>query len=149
MKQKYYHITRLETCDKILIEGLRCDNEGNIFVFENKSVKVNMGLGSVVITAADHIALNQVFIEDECAMLEIDSKGITGELLPDNVAEATAKLQWIIKQKNIEPKYIKVFTIFKPTNAMKSFYDRLIKEGRLKWEGPGPAPWETNKDPNG
>lgn len=145
MEQKYYHVTRLETYEKILLEGLKCNNEGNIFVFENKAVKQIIGNEEFIIKAADHIALNQVFIKGKCVMLEIDSKGITGKILPDNVAESTAKLQWIIKQKIIEPKHINFFAIFKPVDAMKGFINRLIKEGKVEWKGPGPAPWETNK----
>ena len=110
MKKYYYHIT--ENDDKIinsiLSNGLTCDEEGNIFLFENKSIKGY----DVVNTVADCIANNQIFVK-EYAMFEIDSKGITSELIQDEVAELTYKLQWIAKQQKIESKYIDLFNIYK------------------------------------
>ena len=50
----------------------------------------------------DLIAMNQIFAE-EYAQISIDPEGIQVELEPDNVAEFSAKWQWIVKQPFIDP----------------------------------------------
>lgn len=106
----YYHITenKPETIASILKEGLKADTEGCIFLFENISLIHN----DVKNTIADLIAENQIFLP-EYVMFEIDPKGITGELLNDNVAEFSSKWQWIVKQPKIEAKYLNLFGIYK------------------------------------
>ena len=112
---KYYHITNadIKILNSILINGLMGDDEGNIFLFEDKSITIN-GIRNNI---SDCIAHNQLFLS-EYYLLEINSKGIKGELLQDNVAEFSAQWQWIVKQKKIWPSYIKVCgrvkTIYKP-----------------------------------
>lgn len=112
---KYYHITEIELIDSILKEGLKANEDGEIFLFENKSIRVN----NVVNTVADCIAMNQIFL-DEYVMFEIDSKGISLELINDNVGELSHKQQWIAIQPLIEPNYISVFGIYK--TGYKNFY---------------------------
>lgn len=114
---KYYHITRKskETIKSIQSNGLTCDEDGNIFLFENKSI----GHDGVINTIADCVAQGQIFL-DEYVMFEIDSKGITAELIPDEVAEFGAKFQWIAKQPKIDYKYINIFGTYK--NEFKPFY---------------------------
>ncbi len=111
-KVNYYHITlnNKEVINSILQNGLYCDEEGNIFVFENKSIKSNItGRTNYV---SDLIANGQLGYKN-FVMFEIDSEGITGQLLPDNVAEISARHQWIAKQPIIEPKYINYFGKYK------------------------------------
>lgn len=91
----------------ILRDGLRCNSEGQIFLFENKSIGLT---GSKVIkTVADCVASTQVGIS-RYTMLEINTDGVLSELIPDQVGELTAKFQWYIMQKRIKPEYISVFT---------------------------------------
>lgn len=114
---KYYHITKknVNTIKSILSNGLICDEEGYIFLFENKSIEIN----GVINTIADIIAAEQLFL-DVYVMFEIDSKGIISELIPDNVAEYSSKFQWIAKQPKIDCKYINIFGGYK--NEFKPFY---------------------------
>ena len=110
---KYYHITDKKNLSTILKEGLKANEEGDIFIFENKSIVFN----SVVNTVADCIAHNQIFL-DEYVMIEIAFEGITSEVINDNVAELSSALQWIVRQPLIEPKYLSLYgkykTAYKP-----------------------------------
>ena len=112
---KYYHITAKENLPKILKEGLKANEEGEIFLFENKSIRVN----SVVNTVADCIAHNQVFLE-QYVMFEIANEGITSELINDNVGELTSSLQWIAKQPLIELKHLEFYGYY--VTGYKLFY---------------------------
>jgi hypothetical protein len=91
-KTNYYHISDIKNKNKILKEGLKA-NEGMIFLFSE-------------ITVADDIAFSQVGIT-EFSVFEIDPNGINVTPIPDNVAEFSAKFQWIVKQNLIEAKHIK------------------------------------------
>ena len=105
---KYYHITDKNNLSTILREGLKANEEGDIFIFENKSVVFN----SVVNTVADCIAYNQIFL-DEYVMIEIALEGIVSDIINDNVGEASSDLQWIVKQPLIEPKYLSFYGYYK------------------------------------
>lgn len=108
--KSYYHITPYskKTHLSILANGLNCDNEGHIFLFENVSLKI----GSVKNDVCDMIAANQLGIK-KYLMYEIAPEGIETELIPDNVGELSAKHQWIAKQPTIKPEHINLFGIFK------------------------------------
>jgi hypothetical protein len=114
---KYYHITSTdkEKTESILKNGLRCNSEGEIFVFENKSI----GLNNITNTIADCIANNQIFL-NEYVMFEIDDKGFNAELINDNVGEMSSNQQWFIKQSFVDKKYLQIYGVFK-TNY-KNFY---------------------------
>lgn len=107
---KYYHITRNseKIISSILSEGLKDNEEGDIFLFENKS----FGINGIINNVADHIAANQIFL-NKYVMFEVDTDGINGDLIPDRVADYSAKFQWIAKQPIIEAKHINIFGIFK------------------------------------
>lgn len=113
MEKYYYHITDPKNVKNIIKEGLIANEDGDIFLFENKSIGTPIGEGKMkIICVADHIARNQVFLE-KYAMFEISADGIEGDLIKDNVCEITAELQWIVKQQRIAPEYIKPFGLFK------------------------------------
>lgn len=109
---KYYHITSLEDLRGILKTGLNGTVEGQIFVMTDKR-------------CAPSIAVTQCGYEDY-VLLEINSKGITGKIEMDNVAELTAKWQRIIYQKVIDPKYIRPLGIYKV--SISKYYENLIKQ---------------------
>lgn len=96
-----YHITEVENLESILEEGLKCNEDGEIFVFENKSIHCN----GIINNIADMIAFNQIFLE-EYVMIEIDEDGFESELIPDDVAELSHKQQWYVKQKIIAPEFL-------------------------------------------
>lgn len=106
MEKYYFHITKFENLNSILKKGLKANEDGEIFIFNNVSFKVPE-LSDVINKVADHIATNQIFIK-EYILIRISSKGIVSELINDNVAELTSQWQWIVKQPLIEPKYLKI-----------------------------------------
>jgi RNA-binding protein YlmH len=64
---KYYHITHEKNLNAILEDGLKCNESGEIFVFEDKSIIYS----NVVNTVADIIARNQTGL-NEYIMFEKD-----------------------------------------------------------------------------
>lgn len=121
MKKYYYHITDVENIESIMANGLRANEDGDIFLFENKSVgyhgisynsRGKLAIGKVRRTIADNIAINQLGLMEKYAMFEISSEGISGSLINDNVAEASSKWQWIAHQPTILAKYISIFGIY-------------------------------------
>lgn len=105
---KFYHITNKENAKKIISKGLKSNEMGQIFLFENKSIQFN----NVINTVADCIAKNQIFI-DEYFMFEVDSKGFDTELINDNVGEMSAHYQWILNQSILKPNFVKFYGKFK------------------------------------
>lgn len=126
---KYYHITNTEkkTIESILKNGIQCNSEGEIFVFENRIIGVN----NVINTIADIIAENQIFL-NEYVMFEIDEKGFNEELINDNVGEFGSNLQWYIKQAVIDKKHIQFYGKFK-TNY-KPWYNTKKRQRPLTEE---------------
>lgn len=114
---KYYHITAKENLQAIIDSGIRANEDGEIFLFENETIfytgiaedtKGKKVLGRCKIAIADKIAADQIFLK-EYVMLEIDSKGLNLALVKDEVAEFSAGRQWIARQPIIYPKYISLF----------------------------------------
>jgi len=103
---KYYHITKnsKKVKDSILKNGLRCNEDGDIYLFENMAFKIN----GVTNNVSDAIAANQLFLK-QYLMFEIDSDGLTVELQPDAVGEFSASMQWFVKQPVIAPAHIDLF----------------------------------------
>ena len=106
---KYYHITAIKNIDAILCSGLKANDEGKIFFFEN----IQLILRGSIFWIRDHIAVAQVFLFTEYALFEIDSKGFNSKLINDNCRELPEKWQWFLKQKRIEPKHIRIIGIYK------------------------------------
>ena len=90
--QRYYHVTSIENIDQIKKFGLKANEDGHIFVFTNQLV-------------AEEIAAKQCFLTS-FAIFVINSRGISGKVVRDRVAEFTASFHRIIIQKNISKKYI-------------------------------------------
>jgi hypothetical protein len=105
---KYYHITHPENARSILKNGIISNSDGEIFLFENKSIAFN----NIINTVADSIAHNQLLLK-QYSMFEVDISGLTNQLLQDNVGELTSCFQWILlNQKVILPQYIDYFGTF-------------------------------------
>lgn len=126
MRKYYYHVTKKENLQSILNEGLKANEDGDIFLFINSTVynpygciidrdKKEAKLGVTKQTVADLICFYQICEFDKCVMLKIDSRGIDSELVEDVVAEKPSYLhkQWIAKQAVIQPKWLS-FKYYKP-----------------------------------
>ena len=129
MRKYYYHLTSTKNLQSILNEGLRANEDGDIYLFINGTIynqygciidkdKKEVKIGLTRQTVADQICMNQIFKFDKCVMLKIDSRGIDGELVEDVVAEIPSYLhkQWIAKQAVIQPKWLS-FKYFQPRAA--------------------------------
>ena len=105
-KRNFYHlITKDEDVkSSILKDGLKCNDEGNISVFKDPSSVYE----SIVKTVTENIANNQINDKGYC-IFEIDSNGITTELIQDDIADFDSKDKWIIKQPKIEARFITLY----------------------------------------
>lgn len=90
----FYHLTPIENVPSILTFGLRANAARQLFLFTRKMV-------------ADTIAVSQVFCR-HYGLFAVYSRGITGHLLKDNVAEACAPFQrMVLGQTVILPHHLK------------------------------------------
>ncbi len=88
MDVKYYHISRIENKDSIIRNGIRA-NEGHIFMCTS-------------LKQLPMIAVNQIGT-NEYSIFQIGRRGITSEILSDNVAESGSETQFYIQQDIIVP----------------------------------------------
>jgi hypothetical protein len=114
----YYHVTDLKNVDQIKEHGLKANKEGLIFVFTDMVVS---GL----------IAKEHYRIEDRYAVFKIFSKGISGRVIKDRVAEFSAPYQRVIIQEKISKMYIEFLGIFKVEPYKPTEWDLLLLK-RLK-----------------
>jgi len=89
----YYHVTSIRNIDKIKKAGLKADKEGHIFAFTDQRI-------------TEDVAANQCFI-NKVALFVIDSRGITGKVIRDQVGELAAPFHRIIIQDKISKQYVK------------------------------------------
>ncbi len=102
MKRFYYHITPVENAKEILLTGLKNDSDG---------ISLIDTMNPFVI---QHISFSQIFCY-EVVLLQIDSSGITEEIIHDDVGEMVNKNMFFTKQEVIQPKYITLVRKFKFT----------------------------------
>lgn len=109
--KKYYHLTNVENIDSIKEKGLLANDNGNIYLFENKFITElgwgttpdgRSGFGKVQQLLADHIAASQLCLK-EYAVFEVNGKGITAELEHD-YDDGT----WVVRQEVISPNHIRL-----------------------------------------
>ena len=105
----YYHVTDVNNISQIQKEGLKANEEGLIFVFTDMIVP-------------SLVAQEQFGLADQYAVFKISSKGITGRVIKDRVAEFTAPYQRVIIQEKISIPYVYLLGIFK------------IDTRRLEWD---------------
>lgn len=100
---KLFHITKIDNIDSILTEGLKVNDNGELFLFKQNEWKYPSyalaGTPTHWVFLGNLIAMNQLFMK-EYALFEVDVN--ENDLEPDNVAEYTAEDQFIY-HKNIEP----------------------------------------------
>lgn len=109
IEHKYlYHVTNLENLTRIMQQGIKCNEEGNIFLFlEGEFVHPHTKENLKV---SDSIIKNQREI-NEPLVLRINADGITGVVSQDTTAEFTAPFQFILKQPVIKSKYIRPIVV--------------------------------------
>jgi len=109
----YYHVTNVKNVPQIKRGGLKANEEGFIFVFTDMIV-------------AETIATQQCFLMDQYAVFVIHSKGITGKVIMDRVAEYSAPYQRIIIQKEIPKRYIDFLASFVINHDEPTEWDLLV-----------------------
>ena len=107
--KKYWHISPIENKDNILSEGIKCSEDGYIYMIT--SLEERIDLFDVKVSMPDMIAFNQVFLK-KYDLYEIDAEGLDRKTQPDNVAEMFSDLQKRVKQNVIQPKYVKYLGTF-------------------------------------
>ena len=96
---KYYHVTEFQNVPKIMSEGLKANQKGEINIFLSESI-------------VGYAAKNRLLLSD-FGLLEIDHEGITGRFIPEKLEQLTSQYQFIVYQKEIEPKYLKFKGVYK------------------------------------
>ena len=97
-----YHITEVGNLEAIRKNGLKCDSEGYIYLFEDKKFTDLMGIRGNV---RDHIAINQICVFD-------------------NVDESCAQFQYRIKMNLIPRDRIVNTEIVHVNNPWKEFFEK-------------------------
>lgn len=93
-----YHISEVENIDSILENGLRANEDGCVFLFDDVSFnKLTVDLETmkpkiITVAVADEIAKTQLFMK-KYAMFEVNVEGL--KLEADNVAEQCANFHYI------------------------------------------------------
>lgn len=115
----YYHVTAIKNIDIIKKNGIKADKEGYIFVFTNAK-------------CAEEIATNQCGLK-KVALFMIDSRGITGKVIKDRVAEFTSHYHRIIIQDKISKRYVQFHHSWE-IDSHKFFIDRHKQLGMSEAE---------------
>jgi hypothetical protein len=114
----YYHATDVNNVEQIKKDGLNANEEGLIFVFTDMIV-------------SGFIAKKQYGLVDRYAVFKIYSKGITGRVIKDRVAEFSAPYQRVIIQEKISKRYIEFLGTYKINPYESTEWDLLLMK-RLK-----------------
>jgi len=109
----YYHVTNIKNVDQIKKHGLKANEEGLIFVFTDMVV-------------SDVIAKHQFGLVDRYAVFKIYSRGITGRVIKDRVAEFSAPYQRVIIQEKISKRHIDFLGTFKVDHDEPTEWDLLL-----------------------
>lgn len=107
--KKYYWITNFEILPGVTPswEGILANENGHIHLFDLFQLKDHLYGMEVIL--GDVIALKQEDLT-KYTIVEINSKGIKGTLVPDEVGMWTQKYQWVLTQPKICPSYCKVIS---------------------------------------
>jgi hypothetical protein len=139
--RSFHHVTAVKNVDAILKHGLRGGvsprNRGEKLLTPSIFVLI---YGFQALT--DNIAINQLWIDKDIkqyAVIRIRAKGVTGRVLDDNVAEASAPLHRIIEQDVIEPQFISVAKIRElnfPGRRLMRIQSNLLRRrwNKSEWE---------------
>jgi hypothetical protein len=117
IRKVYYHLTAQENESSIYNLGIQANEDGMIFLFENKLLTTK----SASMLVGDSIAYNQVNLS-EYDIWEVSSKGIHGKIEQDCVGELTAPYQYILHQPVIKPNSCKLVKRKRVDIAAVMFY---------------------------
>lgn len=120
----FWHISEKENLESILKNGIKANEDNEVFLLDDREIQYPLHTQSFFVSK--FVALNQLFL-DEFVIFAVDVEGL--ELEPDDVAELTAKYQYIYKG-DISPERIKGYE-FDDTKDLqeeyKKMYENLLK----------------------
>ena len=130
-KGKFYHLTSSKNYQKIMKEGIKSKDV-------NRMTSMGTSEKIWVIESDSPLIWNQIGysqlgfgVKDiKMVVLEIDSKGINGEVTSEEINEFTSPLHSVINQSHIDSKFIKPIGYFK--SSRKHFYLLRDELGKLK-----------------
>jgi len=120
----FWHITEKENLESILKNGIKANEDNEVFLLDDREVKDPFHTQSFFVSK--FVAFNQLFL-DEFVIFGVDVEGL--ELEHDDVAELTAPFQYIYKG-NISPKRIKGYEFDNTKDLQeeyKKMYENLLK----------------------
>lgn len=130
-KGKYYHLTSPKNYRRIIKEGIRSKDVNRMSSMGTSDRIWSIESDSPLIW--NQIGYSQLGIgvkNLQIVVLEIDSKGIKGEITSEEINEFTSPLHSVINQTHIEPKYIKPIGYF--NSSREHFYSMRNELGELK-----------------
>lgn len=116
----FWHITKKENLESIKKNGIKANEYNEVFLLDDSEIQHPLHTQSFFVSK--FVALNQLFL-DEFVILAVDVEGL--ELEPDNVAELTAKWQYIYKG-DINPNRIKGY-VYDNTYDLQEEYKKMNK----------------------
>ena len=105
MSEIFYHVTEAKNVKSILKDGLKCDNDGYIYLLTELDIQET--IYGIWVFLPDIISTEQIGIK-KYSLFQIYSEGITSEIEDDNVGELVSEFQKRINQKIIHTDYIKL-----------------------------------------
>ena len=105
--RKFYYISNVDKIAGIRESGIAAGRDGSIPIFT-----IDKGKIKDVLNIAGYIASNQLFL-DEYGLFEIAERGITGELVKQDISGKTATYQRNLRQGKIDPEHLNFLNIYK------------------------------------
>lgn len=97
----FYHISSPSNIPSILENGIVAGVDGKIFLLDTEEQKI-----------VASVALLQCGYQDY-ALFRVETKALSGQLMPDNVGELTTSHQFILKQDLIASKYVSLVDCYR------------------------------------
>jgi len=130
-KGKFYHLTSPKNYEKIIREGIRSQNVNRMTSMGNsKKIWTVESSSPLIWNQIGYSQLGMGVKNLPIVVLEVDPKGINGEITSEEIHEFTSPLHSVINQTQIEPKYIKPIGYF--FSSREHFYSMRNQLGDLK-----------------
>ena len=112
---RHFHLTHPDNIRSILSAGLLANEAGDIFLATSPAVLEN-------------IARDQLFLT-EAALFGVYSRGLTGQKLPDDVAELTAKYHVRLRQPHVASRFLRFVGVIRVREETE--WDRWIRNAAV------------------
>jgi hypothetical protein len=116
----FWHITKKENLENIKKNGIKANEDNEVFLLDDSEIQHPFHTQSFFVSK--FVALNQLFL-NEFVIIAVDVEGL--ELEPDDVAELTAKYQYIYKG-DIKPNRLKGY-MYDNTYDLQEEYKKMNK----------------------